>query len=72
MDKDLEHLKLLGIFHYIWGALACLAGLIGVVYLIIGVALMMSPGDWWRWGTKVWGCVISNLERQRGGRDHFD
>jgi hypothetical protein len=45
MDKDLEHLKLLGIFHYIWGALACLAGLIGVVYLIIGVALMMSPPD---------------------------
>jgi hypothetical protein len=39
MDKDLEHLKLLGIFHYIWGALACLAGLIGVVYLIIGVAV---------------------------------
>jgi hypothetical protein len=43
MDKDLEHLKLLGIFHYIWGALACLSGLLGLAYLFIGIAVMMSP-----------------------------
>ena len=45
MEKDLEHLKLLGIFHYIWGALACVVGLIGVVYVLIGIVALNSPAS---------------------------
>ena len=37
MNKDLNHLKLLGIFHTIWGALAILFGLLfGILYIAIG------------------------------------
>jgi ABC-type phosphate transport system permease subunit len=44
MEKDLDHLKLLGIFHYIWGGLSLLGGLfIGAYFLIIGFVLMSSP-----------------------------
>jgi hypothetical protein len=44
MEKDLEHLKLLGIFHYIWGALSLIGGLcIGGYFLVIGIVLMSSP-----------------------------
>ena len=44
MEKDLEHLKLLGIFHYIWGALSLIGGIfIGGYFLVIGVILMNNP-----------------------------
>jgi len=44
MEKDLEHLKLLGIFHYIWGALSFVGGIcIGGYFLVIGVILMANP-----------------------------
>jgi hypothetical protein len=44
MEKDLEHLKLLGIFHYIWGALSLVGGLfLGAYFVVIGVVLMTSP-----------------------------
>ena len=44
MEKDLEHLKLLGIFHYIWGALSLLGGIfIGGYFLVICVILMNNP-----------------------------
>jgi hypothetical protein len=44
MEKDLEHLKLLGIFHYIWGALSLIGGLfLGAYIVVIGVVLMTSP-----------------------------
>ena len=44
MEKDHEHLKLLGIFHYIWGALSLLGGIfIGGYFLVIGVILMNNP-----------------------------
>jgi ABC-type phosphate transport system permease subunit len=44
MEKDLEHLKLLGIFHYIWGGLSLLGGLaIGAYFLFFGIVLMASP-----------------------------
>ena len=37
MNKDLNHLKLLGIFHTIWGVLAILFGLLfGILYIAIG------------------------------------
>ncbi|MBV9877975.1 MAG: hypothetical protein JO025_24820 [Verrucomicrobia bacterium] len=44
MEKDLEHLKLLGIFHYIWGALSLIGGIfIGGYFVVIGVILMNNP-----------------------------
>jgi len=44
MEKDLEHLKLLGIFHYIWGALSLIGGIfIGGYFLVIGIILMSNP-----------------------------
>jgi ABC-type phosphate transport system permease subunit len=44
MEKDLEHLKLLGIFHYIWGGLSLVGGLfIGAYFLVIGFVLMSNP-----------------------------
>ena len=46
MDKDLEHLKLLGIFHYIWGALSILGGLAtGVYCLIMGFVFLAAPSS---------------------------
>jgi nitrogen fixation/metabolism regulation signal transduction histidine kinase len=46
MDKDLEHLKLLGIFHYIWGALSILGGLAtGVYVLIMGFVFFTAPSN---------------------------
>lgn len=44
MEKDLDHLKLLGIFHYIWGGLSLIGGLfIGAYFLFIGIVLMSNP-----------------------------
>jgi nitrogen fixation/metabolism regulation signal transduction histidine kinase len=43
MEKDLQHLKLLGIFHYIWGALSLIGALcIGAYFAFIGVVLMSA------------------------------
>ena len=44
MEKDVEHLKLLGIFHYIWGGLSLVGALfIGAYFLVIGFVLMNNP-----------------------------
>ena len=44
MEKDLEHLKLLGIFHYIWGALSLIGAIcIGAYFVVIGIVLMSNP-----------------------------
>jgi nitrogen fixation/metabolism regulation signal transduction histidine kinase len=44
MEKDLQHLNLLGIFHYIWGALSLIGGLlIGGYFLVIGIVLLSNP-----------------------------
>ena len=44
MEKDLDHLKLLGIFHYIWGGLSLVGGLlIGAYFLFFGIVLMSNP-----------------------------
>ena len=46
MEKDVEHLKLLGIFHYILGGLSLLGGLfIGAYFLVIGFVLMSNPSS---------------------------
>jgi hypothetical protein len=45
MDKDLEHLKLLSIFQYIVGGLACFCGLLWTIYVVSGVILVMTAGS---------------------------
>jgi hypothetical protein len=46
MNRDLEHLKLLGILHTIWGVLAILFGLLfGIMYIGIGAAAAASPNS---------------------------
>ena len=44
MEKDLAHLKLLGISHYIWGALSLIGAIcIGAYFVVIGIVLMSNP-----------------------------
>jgi hypothetical protein len=44
MNKDLDHLKLLGILHTVWGILAILFGLLfGIMYIGLGAAAAASP-----------------------------
>jgi hypothetical protein len=45
MDKDLEHLKLLSIFHYVVGGLACCCGLLWTIYVVSGVILIVAAGS---------------------------
>jgi|HubBroStandDraft_4_1064222.scaffolds.fasta_scaffold443662_1 hypothetical protein len=39
---DVQHLQLLRIFHYIWGGFCCLLGLIAIVYIRFGEAILKS------------------------------
>ena len=43
MNKDLEHLKLLGLFHYIVGGLLALFACFPLIHLVIGLVLVFSP-----------------------------
>lgn len=44
MNQDLEHLKLLSIFHYVVSGLTALFSLFGIIYLILGLMMILSPG----------------------------
>jgi hypothetical protein len=41
-SQEHEQLRLLEIFHYIWGTISCLMGLAGVAYIQLGFAMMSS------------------------------
>lgn len=43
-DKDLEHLKLLSIFHYIVGGLSCLFSSFFIIHVIIGFVMFVGGG----------------------------
>jgi hypothetical protein len=45
MNQDLEHLKLLSIFHYIVGGLACFCGLLWTLYIVSGIVLVIASGS---------------------------
>lgn len=45
MNQDLEHLRLLSIFHYVMALLAALCTLFPVGYLALGMALTFGWGD---------------------------
>ena len=40
MDKDLEHLRLLSIFHYVLAGLAALLALVPLIHVALGIALV--------------------------------
>ncbi len=40
MNQDLEHLKILSIFHYVLGGLAALFACIPVVHLLVGIGMV--------------------------------
>jgi hypothetical protein len=42
MQQDLQQLKLLSIFFYVWGGLACLFAVIGAISLVVAGAAMSS------------------------------
>ena len=44
MNEDLEHLKLLSIFHYVVGGLAALFAFFPVIYVAVGVLAVYTPG----------------------------
>jgi hypothetical protein len=45
MNQDLEHLKLISIFHYIVGGLACFCGLLWILYIVSGIILIFASGS---------------------------
>jgi hypothetical protein len=46
MQQDLQQLKLLSIFYYIWGGLACLGAVIGAISLFVaGTAMSSLPSS---------------------------
>jgi hypothetical protein len=42
-DKDLQHLKMLAIFHYIFGVLTLLGGCVGILYIVLGAFMAANP-----------------------------
>ena len=44
MNQDSEHLKLLTTFHYVVGGISALFACIPIFHLIIGLAMIFSPG----------------------------
>jgi hypothetical protein len=50
MNRDIEHLKLLAIFHYIVGGLAGLCACLPIIHLVVGLAMItgkmpQTPGQ---------------------------
>ena len=45
INTDLDHLRLLSIFHYVVGALTIGMSMIWVIYLVLGVVLITSPQE---------------------------
>ncbi len=44
MNKDLEHLDLLGTFHYVVGGLMALVACFPIIHLVIGLIMIFNPG----------------------------
>jgi hypothetical protein len=42
MNRDLEHLKLLSIFHYVYGGLTGLFACVPLIHVAVGIALMVA------------------------------
>src|SRR5687768_14706333 len=42
-QTDLQHLKLLSIFYYVFGGLQAFSGCVGLVYVVMGAAIASAP-----------------------------
>ena len=47
MDQDIQHIRLLSIFHYVAAAITALFGCVPVVYLGMGIAMLNDAFDEW-------------------------
>ncbi len=45
MNQDQEHLRLLSIFHYVFGGLTALFSLFPLLYAVIGIAILMASDE---------------------------
>lgn len=45
MTSDEEHLRLLSIFHYVVGGLTALFALLPVIHLVLGIFILLNPGE---------------------------
>lgn len=43
MSDDLQHLRLLSIFHYVFGGIGALCACLPVIHLAVGLALLVAP-----------------------------
>ena len=43
-SRDEEHLRLLALFHYIYGGLVALLSSVGLIHLIMGLMMLRNPG----------------------------
>jgi hypothetical protein len=43
VNRDLEHLKMLSIFWYVWAGLTALGGCFALIYVVLGAAMMAAP-----------------------------
>ncbi len=46
MNQDLEHIRLLSVFHYVVGGLAALFACFPIIHLIMGIIFVVTPGTW--------------------------
>jgi hypothetical protein len=44
MNEDLQYLKLLSIFHYVFGAMVALFAFIPIIYVVMGMLAFYIPG----------------------------
>jgi hypothetical protein len=43
--EDLDHLRLLSIFHYVYAAITAAFSLMGVVFMVLGAAMLANPAQ---------------------------
>ncbi len=44
MNQDLDHLRLLAIFHYVVAGLAALVACFPLIHLVMGLVFIFAPG----------------------------
>jgi hypothetical protein len=43
MNQELEHLRLLGVFHYVVGGLLALFACLPIIHLVLGLVMILAP-----------------------------
>ncbi|HUB86661.1 MAG TPA: hypothetical protein VMB22_02125 [Verrucomicrobiae bacterium] len=45
MNRDIEHLKLLSVFHYVFAGVTALFGLLPLIYVFLGLVILLAPNQ---------------------------